>query len=188
MEYQRKGQKTKAARARAAAAVNVAGAAAFGAGAHISGKNVLRRRAEVEAARQAATAARAARAAYAKQQAEQWAKQQAEHQERQRKFWEEFNSKYGSTGSRSSRSSGYHPSGSAYDPFKDLGITETASDSEVKKAWLKGIRTHHPDVGGDPEAAKRTNAAYHEIRRRRGLADSNLDSDLASVWAYGFQP
>ena len=64
------------------------------------------------------------------------------------------------------------------DPFKDLGVPESASDAEIKKAWLKLLRTSHPDVGGDPRKASQYNAAYQEINRRRGRKDS--------IWASGF--
>lgn len=58
------------------------------------------------------------------------------------------------------------------DPFKDIGVPESASDAEVKAAWLKLMRKHHPDVGGDPRKAQQVNAAYQEIMRRRGKLDS----------------
>lgn len=78
------------------------------------------------------------------------------------------------------------------DPFKDLGVNPKATDAEIKKAWLNLMRKHHPDAGGDPEEAKKVNAAFQEILRRRGIKDADLDavfdSDLDSVWAYGFQP
>ena len=58
------------------------------------------------------------------------------------------------------------------DPFKDLGIPESASDADVKKAWLKLARANHPDAGGDPRKASTINAAYQEILNRRGKLDS----------------
>lgn len=58
------------------------------------------------------------------------------------------------------------------DPFKDLGVTESASDAEIKKQWLKLVRANHPDAGGDPQKAATINAAYQEILRRRGKLDS----------------
>lgn len=63
-------------------------------------------------------------------------------------------------------------------PFKDLGVKETASDAEIKSAWLRLMRQNHPDAGGDPRKATQINAAYQEILRRRGRKDS--------IWADGF--
>lgn len=64
------------------------------------------------------------------------------------------------------------------EPYKDLGMRETASDAELKARWLQLMRENHPDAGGDPLKAQRINAAYQEILRRRGRLDS--------IWADGF--
>lgn len=63
-------------------------------------------------------------------------------------------------------------------PYSDLGVNENSSDLEIKNAWKNLMRQHHPDLGGDPQKAKKVNAAYQEILRRRGRRDS--------VWAEGF--
>ena len=73
------------------------------------------------------------------------------------------------------------------DPFKDIGVPESAPDSQVKAAWLKLMRQHHPDVGGDPRKAQQINAAYQEIQRRRRKLDSvyadgfNIDLEALSL-------
>jgi len=65
---------------------------------------------------------------------------------------------------------------SASDPYRVLGITSTASDAEVKAAWLARVTTCHPDraqaegaeaVRRAEEETKRVNAALSEIRARR---------------------
>lgn len=70
-------------------------------------------------------------------------------------------------------------------PFKDLGIPESASDADIKKKWLQLMRENHPDVGGDPRKAQQINAAYQEIMRRRGKRDSiyadGFDIDLEAL-------
>jgi DnaJ-class molecular chaperone len=52
-----------------------------------------------------------------------------------------------------------------------LGVNKTASSSDIKKAYLRLARTHHPDKGGDPEKFKEIAHANEilsdEIRRRR---------------------
>lgn len=72
-------------------------------------------------------------------------------------------------------------------PFKDLGMSEGASDADIKKKWLQLMRENHPDVGGDPRKAQQINAAYQEIMRRRGKLDSiyadgfNIDMEALSL-------
>ena len=68
------------------------------------------------------------------------------------------------------------------DPFKDIGVPESAPDSQVKAAWLKLMRQHHPDVGGDPRKAQQINAAYQEILRRRGRSDSFYAAGFHFDW------
>ncbi len=74
------------------------------------------------------------------------------------------------SGSQGSRNVGSNKA--VENPFKDLDISESASDADVKKQWLKLMRANHPDAGGDPRKAQTINAAYQEILRRRGKLDS----------------
>jgi hypothetical protein len=57
------------------------------------------------------------------------------------------------------------------DPYKTLGVTRTASDAEVRKAYRRLVQQHHPDHNhGDPGAARRfeaVQAAYTQIREQR---------------------
>lgn len=90
------------------------------------------------------------------------------------------------SGSRGSRNVGANKA--VENPFKDLSISETASDTDVKKQWLKLMRENHPDVGGDPRKAQQINAAYQEIMRRRGKFDSiyadgfDFDLEVLGLW------
>ena len=60
------------------------------------------------------------------------------------------------------------PNTSLYDI---LGVSKTASPTEIKKAYLRLARTHHPDKGGDSEKFKEIARASEiltdEVRRRR---------------------
>lgn len=84
------------------------------------------------------------------------------------------------SGSQGSRNVGSNKA--VQNPFKDLNVSESASDADIKKQWLKLMRENHPDVGGDPRKAQQINAAYQEIMRRRGKLDSiyadGFDFDL----------
>lgn len=75
------------------------------------------------------------------------------------------------------------PNAAVPNPFQDLGVSEKASDTEIKNAWKKLMRQNHPDIGGDPEKAKRYNAAYQEILRRRGKSDSIYADGFKIDWS-----
>ncbi|MTH34918.1 DnaJ domain-containing protein [Paracoccus limosus] len=47
----------------------------------------------------------------------------------------------------------------ADDPYKALGLSKTASQDEIKKAYRKIAKTDHPDLNADPAAHERFKAA-----------------------------
>ncbi len=67
------------------------------------------------------------------------------------------------------------------DYYKILGVSRTASADEIKKAFRKLARTHHPDAGGDEAKFKEINEAYEvlgdekkrELYDQYGTADAN---------------
>ncbi len=61
----------------------------------------------------------------------------------------------------------------APDYYKTLGVSRTASQDEIKKAFRKLARTHHPDAGGDEAKFKEINEAYEVLsdEKKRDLYD-----------------
>lgn len=61
----------------------------------------------------------------------------------------------------------------APDYYKTLGVPRTASQDEIKKAFRKLARTHHPDAGGDETKFKEINEAYEVLsdEKKKALYD-----------------
>ncbi len=61
------------------------------------------------------------------------------------------------------------------DPYSILGVTQSASEQEIKTAYKKLAKRYHPDVtGNSPEAAEKMqeiNAAYDEIMHKKSGYD-----------------
>ena len=49
------------------------------------------------------------------------------------------------------------------DYYKILGVSRAATADEIKKAFRKLARTHHPDAGGDEQKFKEINEAYEVL-------------------------
>lgn len=59
------------------------------------------------------------------------------------------------------------------DYYKTLGVPRTAKADEIKKAYRKLARKHHPDAGGDEAKFKEINEAYEVLsdEKKRKLYD-----------------
>ena len=63
--------------------------------------------------------------------------------------------------------------GGAPDYYKILGVSRTADADEIKKAYRKLARQHHPDAGGDEAKFKEINEAYEVLsdEKKRKMYD-----------------
>ena len=57
------------------------------------------------------------------------------------------------------------------DCFEVLGLSHTADEDEIRRAWRTRAKRSHPDSGGDPEDMVRLNRALEEALTSLRLAD-----------------
>lgn len=92
--------------------------------------------------------------------AEDEARRKKKFEEEKRKAWEQQREDQ-ERRQRQARNSYY-----SCDDYATLGVTASATAKEVRAAWVRLCRKHHPDVGGDVELMKKINAAYERLKAR----------------------
>ena len=62
------------------------------------------------------------------------------------------------------------------DYYKTLGVPRDAKTEDIKKAFRKLARKHHPDAGGDEAKFKEINEAYEVLSddKKRAMYDQYL--------------
>ncbi len=62
------------------------------------------------------------------------------------------------------------------DPYQILGVTSNATAQEIKAAYRKLVKLHHPDAGGDEKKILMLNAAWEvlgDVEKRRNYDNKN---------------
>lgn len=63
------------------------------------------------------------------------------------------------------------------DLYEILGVSRDASDDEIKKAYRRRAREHHPDAGGDEEEFKELTTAYEVLKNPTARANYDRFGD-----------
>lgn len=68
------------------------------------------------------------------------------------------------------------------DLYKILGVARDASADDIKTAWRRFSKAHHPDKGGDKETFQRGQHAYEILRdpAKRRIYDETGDAGFAN--------
>lgn len=82
---------------------------------------------------------------------------------------------------------GAPPSGNSERFYKLLGISKTASEAEIKKAYKKLAMKHHPDRGGDEATFKDISKAYNVLStpEKKAIYDAHGEEALENMEAGG---
>lgn len=74
------------------------------------------------------------------------------------------------------------------DYYSILGVSKSASDDEIKKAFRRLAHEHHPDKGGDASKFKDINEAYQVLSdpQKRKLFDQGVDPNAQGFGGGGF--
>lgn len=71
-------------------------------------------------------------------------------------------------------------------PYEVLGVAVGASPDEVKKAYRRLAKKHHPDLGGNETAFKEVSEAYDAITSGKFVIELPKHFKLAHAGLFNF--
>ena len=63
------------------------------------------------------------------------------------------------------------------DPYQILKVHPNANPEEIKKAYRKLVKIHHPDKGGDAKVILKINAAWESLKKTHNVPNINPFND-----------
>ena len=74
--------------------------------------------------------------------------------------------------------------GEDLDLYQVLGVDDTATDGEIKRAYRALSKQHHPDKGGDVRKFKELSAAYEVLSdgEKRSLYDAGARHETSHLY------
>ena len=71
-------------------------------------------------------------------------------------------------------------------PYQILKIDPNSEPEEIKKAYRKLVKIHHPDKGGDPKAMLEINAAWEILKKKNKNLNERLKVDDVSNYSKNY--
>lgn len=71
-------------------------------------------------------------------------------------------------------------------PYSVLGVSQSATDAEIKKAFRAKAKQHHPDKGGDEAEFKKINQAYETLGNKQKRAQYDQFGSTSDNPGQGF--
>ena len=69
-------------------------------------------------------------------------------------------------------------------PYEIFKVPQNASWSEIKSAYRKLVKIHHPDTGGDQKIMLEINAAWEILKLKNETSYSSRENEIYNSYKY----